>query len=236
MKKIKWLIFVAFFLQIIFFSSCNKEIDYPIDNVQIIEELSIFYCKKDQNELIGDNEIVNKIIILNSKEDAINNFTESFLDSYPEYLQIDYNKYSVLVRTAPVDYNIINRNISLLFYKTSNSYQYYIDYLVGDVCDVNDYYIERTAIVIDKILSHSKIEVGSSISKKVSKEKKKLPLIKVVASFFLLFIYSDIYSSLCFIVERDITSCISKISSINITYNPPNVSEKLRFSRTFPIE
>ena len=118
--------------------------------------------------MIGDNEIVNKIIILNSKEDAINNFTESFLDSYPEYLQIDYNKYSVLVRTAPVDYNIINRNISLLFYKTSNSYQYYIDYLVGDVCDVNDYYIERTAIVIDKILSHSKIEVGSSISKKVS--------------------------------------------------------------------
>ena len=144
--------------------------------------------------MIGDNEIVNKIIILNSKEDAINNFTESFLDSYPEYLQIDYNKYSVLVRTAPVDYNIINRNISLLFYKTSNSYQYYIDYLVGDVCDVNDYYIERMAIVIDKILSHSKIEVGSSISKKVSKLKKRsYHFLLVVAFFFSFFSFIHIF-------------------------------------------
>lgn len=173
MKKNEWLIFIVFSLQIIFFSSCNKEIDYPVDNIQIIEELSIFYCKKNQNELIGDNEIVNKIVILNSKEDAINNFTESFLESYPEYLQIDYNKYSVLVRTAPVDYNIISRNISFLFHKTSNTYQYQIDYLVGDVCDVDDYYIERTAIVIDKILSHSKIEVGSSISKDVSNLKER---------------------------------------------------------------
>lgn len=150
-----------------FLCSCDKEIDYPTENIPIVEEPPVFYCKKSQNELIGDNEIVNKIIILNSKEDAINNFTESFLASYPEYLQMDYNKYSVLVRTAPVDYNIINRNISLLFHKTSNSYRYQIDYLVGDVCDVNDYFHERTAIVIDKILSHSKIEAGSSISKAV---------------------------------------------------------------------
>ena len=163
----KWLIVTVFFLHMFLFGSCNKEMDSPIENIAIKEELPIYISKKNSNKLICDNEIVNKIIILNSKEDALNNFTESFLVSYPEYLQIDYNRYSVLVRTAPVDYNVINRNISLLFQKTSNCYRYQIDYLVGDVCDVNDYYIERTAIVIDKILSHTKIEVGSSISKAV---------------------------------------------------------------------
>lgn len=169
MTKInKRLILLTVLLLTLILNSCDKNSYHPTERISILKEIPIFFCKKNQNKLIDDSEIVNEIKILNSKEDAESNFTKAFLESYPEYTQVDYSKYSVLVRTAPVDYNIINRKISLLFYKTSKIYQYQVDYLVGDICDVDDYYIERTAIIINKIPSNTRIEAGYSILKYVA--------------------------------------------------------------------
>lgn len=152
------------------FVSCNKETEYYLEEVTILEELPVFYSKYNQNELISKNEIINKVLILNSCEDVQETFSKEFLAAYPSYLQVDYDKYSLLVRTAPVDYNLINRNIRLLRDKVSDCYRYQVDYRVGDICDENDFYVERTAIVINKIDQNSKIEVSYSISKYVENE------------------------------------------------------------------
>lgn len=159
-KKVR---FVVLLLLSILFVRCDKEFHDQI--IPIIENMPVYYCNNKENKLIEDHEIVNKILVLNSREDVENNFTKAFLNLYPQYLQVDYDKHSVLVRTAPVDYEIISRNIYLLF-QTDNKYRYNIDYTVGAILNVENYYIERTAIVVNKIPLDSNIEVTYGINKR----------------------------------------------------------------------
>ena len=130
-------------------------------------ELPTYYGKSNEQELISEDELVNKVFIYNSKKEVENNLTETFLNEFPDYLYIDFTKYSLLVKTSIVDYEVLKKKMS--FYlkneNTQNVYLFQIDYYVGEQCADNEYFIERTAIVVNRIKGNSIIEFGSSYTK-----------------------------------------------------------------------
>lgn len=148
------------------FCSCSKEDQPRTKNIPIISELEIYYRKNLPQELIKEKEIINKVLILNSEDEVEKEFTPSFLDEFRDYTNIDFNKYTLLVRTSIVDYEIMNRKI--FFYKKITegieSFNLQIDYYVGNQCSENEYYIERVAVIIDKLENIKKIEIGTSIT------------------------------------------------------------------------
>ncbi|MGL4367212.1 MAG: hypothetical protein ACRCTQ_02865 [Brevinemataceae bacterium] len=160
MKKIIRL----FFLTIpILFIHCNKGIEPTIKEFIINYELPVYFVINNQNNLIPQNQINNKIMHFNTKKEVQSYFTETFLENYPDYLNVDFSKYSLLVQTTCVYYNINKRVIRFYWSNTEKKYRYNVDYYTTTVCDDESYYIERTAIIIDKIEGPLTIEASYSI-------------------------------------------------------------------------
>lgn len=159
-------VFVCVLILISCFYSC-KDDDSPTQYLQIVAELPVYCANSNEQGLISKDELVNKVFVYNSKEDVKNNFTEAFLNKFPDYLHIDFTKYSLLVKTSIVDYEILNKKISFYLKNrdTQNIYHYQIDYYVGEQCADNEYFIERSAIVVDKIMGNNIVESGYSYSK-----------------------------------------------------------------------
>ncbi len=151
------------FLCLSFLLACKRDAQYFMENINI-KELPIFCSSINENKLIPKDEIKNKVLILNSKEDVIENISESFLHEYPNYLDIDFEKYTLLVRTSYVDYHVINRKVSLIKETCCNYYHLQIRYEVGEILPENNYSVERIAIISEKINKDTEIKVEASIS------------------------------------------------------------------------
>ena len=104
-----------------------------------------------------------EVLLLNSQEDVQTYVEKRFLDAYPDLLNVDFSKYSLIVWTDFVFYDIRNRDIFVYWDNTYGCYRFFVDYKVGELCDY-DPYIERIAIVVDKMESGTKIEKGYGIS------------------------------------------------------------------------
>ncbi len=151
------------FLGLSLLFACKKEELY-YENIEIYE-LPIFFTPVNENKLIPKDEIKNKVLILNSENEVLENFSKSFLDEHPGYLDINFDKYTLLVRTSYVDYQIRNRTIELLKERYSNSYLLEICYEVGEICSEDNYNVERIAILTKKLNNESNIEAVIALSK-----------------------------------------------------------------------
>ena len=150
------------------FCSCDNDNRPVVKNLPIETELPVYINKNNKPGLINDNEIKRQVLVLNSEEEVKANLTNVFLNEYTDYLDIDFTKYSLLIKTSIIDYKILRRKINY-YYTSENNRDYYnlqIDYYVGDQFSEKEFLIERVGIVVDKIKNNSTIEFKTSYSKK----------------------------------------------------------------------
>ena len=84
--------------------SCNND-DEPViaQYLNVAGKLPTYYVPKDQNALIDVSQSNNdEIALFNSTEEVKSQLENDFLQNYPSYLSVDFNKYSLIVKTAPV--------------------------------------------------------------------------------------------------------------------------------------
>ena len=145
--------------------SCSKGVKYVSMPLTIHETFPIYFEKLDCDTLLLQDDLTHnfEVLLLNSQEDVQTYVEKRFLDAYPDMLNVDFSKYSLIVWTDFVFYNIRNRDIFVYWDNTYGCYRFFVDYKVGELCD-DDPYIERIAIVVDKMESGTKIEKGYGIS------------------------------------------------------------------------
>ena len=154
-----------FVVVLLFLISCTNE--FPTREQVVIQEmLPTFFCKKDSSTWVAKEEIKNKVLVLNSEKEVSENIQTSFLENYPSYLNVDFDNYTLLVITDMIGYEIVDRDICITKDLLQHSYHFQIDYIAGNPFEGNDYYIERIAVVVDKIEDNAKITYGTSVRQK----------------------------------------------------------------------
>lgn len=145
--------------------SCSKGVKYVSMPLTIHETFPIYFEKLDCDTLLLQDDLTHnfEVLLLNSQEDVQTYVEKRFLDAYPDLLNVDFSKYSLIVWTDFVFYDIRNRDIFVYWDNTYGCYRFFVNYKVGELCD-DDPYIERIAIVVDKMESGTKIEKGYGIS------------------------------------------------------------------------
>lgn len=162
MKK---LIFFSLFL--IFFCNCDKNSEVTLIPLRVITELPVYYVNNNSSTLITEKDIDDNVLILNSEIKVKDYFSDTFLHEYPEYLDVDFSKYSLLIKTSWITYKVSDRKIHFYLEKTNHQkiYKFQVDYSIDSLSIEEGYYIERIAIVVNKIDTNSVIEFWNSSQK-----------------------------------------------------------------------
>ena len=150
--------------------SCNND-DEPViaQYLNVAGKLPAYYVPKDQNTLIDVSQNNNdEIVLLNSTEEVKSQLENDFLQNYPSYLSVDFNKYSLIVKTAPVfPYTIdtSDSEYSIIFNPYRQSWQLTETIYVTDTLE-NDWYVQRIALITEKKLSGTAISHSYKIKTK----------------------------------------------------------------------
>lgn len=150
--------------------SCNND-DEPViaQYLNVAGKLPAYYVPKDQNALIDASQSNNdEIVLLNSTEEVKSQLENDFLQNYPSYLSVDFNKYSLIVKTAPVfPYTIdtSDSEYSIIFNPYRQSWQLTETIYVTDTLE-NDWYVQRIALITEKIPSGTAISHSYKIKTK----------------------------------------------------------------------
>ena len=150
--------------------SCNND-DEPViaQYLNVAGKLPVYYVPKDQNALIDASQSNNdEIVLFNSTEEVKSQLENDFLQNYPSYLSVDFNKYSLIVKTAPVfPYTIdtSDSEYSIIFNPYRQSWQLTETIYVTDTLE-NDWYVQRIALITEKIPSGTAISHSYKIKTK----------------------------------------------------------------------
>ena len=150
--------------------SCNND-DEPViaQYLNVAGKLPTYYVPKDQNALIDASQSNNdEIVLFNSTEEVTSQLENDFLQNYPSYLSVDFNKYSLIVKTAPVfPYTIdtSDSEYSIIFNPYRQSWQLTETIYVTDTLE-NDWYVQRIALITEKIPSGTAISHSYKIKTK----------------------------------------------------------------------
>ena len=150
--------------------SCNND-DEPViaQYLNVAGKLPAYYVPKDQNALIDASQSNNdEIVLFNSTEEVKSQLENDFLQKYPSYLSVDFNKYSLIVKTAPVfPYTIdtSDSEYSIIFNPYRQSWQLTETIYVTDTLE-NDWYVQRIALITEKIPSGTSISHSYKIKTK----------------------------------------------------------------------
>ncbi len=150
--------------------SCNND-DEPViaQYLNVAGKLPAYYVPKDQNALIDASQSNNdEIVLFNSTEEVKSQLENDFLQNYPSYLSVDFNKYSLIVKTAPVfPYTIdtSDSEYSIIFNPYRQSWQLTETIYVTDTLE-NDWYVQRIALITEKIPSGTAISHSYKIKTK----------------------------------------------------------------------
>lgn len=150
--------------------SCNND-DEPViaQYLNVAGKLPTYYVPKDQNTLIDVSQSNNdEIALFNSTEEVKSQLGNDFLQNYPSYLSVDFNKYSLIVKTAPVfPYTIdtSDSEYSIIFNPYRQSWQLTETIYVTDTLE-NDWYVQRIALITEKIPSGTAISHSYKIKTK----------------------------------------------------------------------
>lgn len=165
MQKNKYFLLIILFIQVLSFNSCNHESVRlsPMGNIPIIDTLPTFECELGKEDSISFKEIQQLYFLANSQEEVKNNVTEAFLKARPEYLDIDFDTYSLLAVTEIFTSSVVDRQIKVLRNQDSTFYQINIVYTTsGDTISDKEALVNRIGFVVDKISPQAKIEVSYS--------------------------------------------------------------------------
>ena len=79
----------------------------------IHETFPIYFEKLDCDTLLLQDDLTHnfEVLLLNSQEDVQTYVEKRFLDAYPDLLNVDFSKYSLIVWTDFVFYDIRDRDI-----------------------------------------------------------------------------------------------------------------------------
>lgn len=78
---------------------CQHDPVIYAERIEIVKELPVYCSQLDSSELVSADEINWEAIAFQSEDEVKNYFSEAFLQAYPDYLKVDFSKYTLLVRT-----------------------------------------------------------------------------------------------------------------------------------------
>ena len=96
----------------------------------IHETFPIYFEKLDCDTLLLQDDLTHnfEVLLLNSQEDVQTYVEKRFLDAYPDLLNVDFSKYSLIVWTDFVFYDIRNRDIFVYWDNTYGCYRFFVNY------------------------------------------------------------------------------------------------------------
>lgn len=133
---------------------CDDDTIQPdIKQMTIIGELPVYYEALSDSSLIVRADLGGQQFtgcMINSTEELKSQLGKEFLKSYPAYETIDFDQYTLLVRTAIVRNNILARHSSFNKLLHSGRYNYHINHVYKNMHPIVPY-VERTAIIVYKL-------------------------------------------------------------------------------------
>lgn len=139
-------------------TACNDD-DGPViaQYLEIVRRLPAYYKLNSENTLIPTDGYTdeNVIAVLNTTDEVRSYIGEDFLQANQDYLNIDFNQYSLIVKTSYRFPYVINPNdseYSIIYNPYRENWQFTENVYVTDTLD-NDWYVERIALVVEKISS-----------------------------------------------------------------------------------
>lgn len=146
-------LFCCFLLASFLVLGCDDDSIKPdIKQMSIIGELPVYYEALSDSSLIVREDLDGqqfKGCMINSTEELESQLGKNFLTSYPAYRTVDFNQYTLLVRTSIIRNNIVARRSSFYKLLRTGRFNYHINhvYKSGPIVP----YIERSAIIVYKL-------------------------------------------------------------------------------------
>ncbi len=137
-------------------TACSDD-DNPVvaQYLDIVRRLPIYYEPSGDNNLIpsSPDNAGDEVLLLNSDDEVRSHISDSFLQAYPEYLSVDFGRYSLIVKTSykfPYVINTSESEFSIIYNPYRQCWQVSEIIYPTDTLE-NDYYVERVALVVDKL-------------------------------------------------------------------------------------
>ena len=80
-------------------TGCQHDPVVYAERIEIVKELPVYCSQLDSSKLVSADEINWETIAFQSEDEVKTYFSEAFLQAYPDYLKVDFSKYTLLVRT-----------------------------------------------------------------------------------------------------------------------------------------
>ncbi len=158
-----WLIF--FCCVLLTTVGCQHDPVIYAERIEIVKELPVYCSQLDSSELVSADEINWEAIAFQSEDEVKNYFSEAFLQAYPDYLKVDFSKYTLLVRTYYDFRDYEKREFSLVKNMEEKIlyFSIYTENVVSGNPEPEIVYIERIAFVVEKLDKDYSIKTTCSV-------------------------------------------------------------------------
>ena len=154
-------LFFFFMLTSLLMISCEKESEsLGTRRIPIWGELPAYYETLTDSSLIPKSELKGDRVVgcvINSKEELEPKLGKDFLMANPAYGKVDFENYSLVVRTSRERDNIIGRRIEFGKNYDTGHYQLFVNY-VHERKELYVYYAERIAIIVEKLDANAVVD------------------------------------------------------------------------------
>ncbi len=146
-------------------TGCQHDLVVYAERIEIVKELPVYCSQLDSSKLVSADEINWEAIAFQSEDEVKNYFSEAFLQAYPDYLKVDFSKYTLLVRTYYDFKDYEKREFSLVKNMEEKIlyFSIYTENVVSDSQEPEKVYIERIAFVVEKLDKDYSIKTTCSV-------------------------------------------------------------------------
>lgn len=146
-------------------TGCQHDPVVYAERIEIVKELPVYCSPLDSSKLVSVDEINWETIAFQSEDEVKNYFSEAFLQAYPDYLKVDFSKYTLLVRTYYDFRDYEKREFSLVKNMEEKIlyFSIYTENVVSDDPEPEKVYIERIAFVVEKLDKDYSIKTTCSV-------------------------------------------------------------------------
>lgn len=146
-------------------TGCQHDPVVYAERIEIVKELPVYCSQLDSSKLVSADEINWETIAFQSEDEVKNYFPEAFLQAYPDYLKVDFSKYTLLVRTYYDFRDYEKREFSLVKNMEEKIlyFSIYTENVVSDNPEPEKVYIERIAFVVEKLDKDYSIKTTCSV-------------------------------------------------------------------------
>ena len=137
---------------------CSDENEGSYAVCVIHKVLPIYWESADTNTLVSYDENTYSNIVLNSMAEVETALEPAFLEAYPEYLNVDYQQYSLIVHTISLDSYFVFKDVQFLYQEEADLFYFHLITDTDEKLRGQSNNIIRIAICVDKIPSDTYIE------------------------------------------------------------------------------